>query len=292
MNYRVEYMLITPGQAKSFLELNSHNRKLSTSTVERYAADMASNLWRDNAQPIIFSRDNVLLDGQHRLAAVVKSGMPQRMLVVSDADPSIMDSIDIGKGRSAGDALRLDGVKYYSNVPAVGRLVMAYELKDYTFGKSDRNVQSLLSVPRVATYVREHHDELEQSCVATSPMWSKFGGSSYISASYAILARIDKERVGEFFAAFSSGADLSEFSPIFRLRERLRDNKNSRAKLPPSDFIALIFKAWNLWINGSTCQALSFRKGEAFPVPQSAKTEKPIRTMPLRSKANGVAAHQ
>lgn len=72
MQAKVE--IITPGFAKQLLELNPTNRPLSDHTVQRYARDMRGGRWQPNGQGIILTADGKLLDGQHRLAAIISSG--------------------------------------------------------------------------------------------------------------------------------------------------------------------------------------------------------------------------
>lgn len=77
------WVKVTPEMADELLALNDEkNRRLSRHTVEKYAEDMSSGRWgRTNTNPIgVMVDDNgrivSLLDGQHRLAAVVMSGVP------------------------------------------------------------------------------------------------------------------------------------------------------------------------------------------------------------------------
>lgn len=69
--------VVTPEQAAVYLQTvdASTTRKLSDSQVSRYSADMLQGNWHIS-QPLIFSDSGKLLDGQHRLAAVVKANTP------------------------------------------------------------------------------------------------------------------------------------------------------------------------------------------------------------------------
>jgi hypothetical protein len=96
---------ITPMQAKQYLETNHNNRTLRKSVVAEYACEMVEGNWKLTHQGIAFDLRGNLLDGQHRLAAIVEAGIAVQMLVVrglATQDQLVMD--DHAK-RSASDAL-------------------------------------------------------------------------------------------------------------------------------------------------------------------------------------------
>lgn len=75
---------ITPAMAEKWLATpNTKNRKLRQRTVEAFAADMRRGKWHITHQGIAFDEAGNLLDGQHRLAAIVKSGCTIEMLVTT-----------------------------------------------------------------------------------------------------------------------------------------------------------------------------------------------------------------
>lgn len=105
---------ITPAMAERWLATkNIHNRKLYESTVNAYANDMKKGLWALNNQGIGFDDEGDLIDGQHRLQAIVWSGKTIRMLTVSGLPKNFYDghftqeTIDRGKTRGAGDFFKL-----------------------------------------------------------------------------------------------------------------------------------------------------------------------------------------
>ena len=98
---------ITPKQAEKYLQFNTHNRPLRNSLVMQYAKDMASGNWRLTHQGVAFNCDGTLLDGQHRLSAIVESGATVQMLVARGVDSRNQLVMDDHAKRSAGDALSL-----------------------------------------------------------------------------------------------------------------------------------------------------------------------------------------
>ena len=98
---------ITPLQAAIWLNSNTNNRPLRQSLVTQYAKEMKNATWRLTHQGIAFSGDGVLLDGQHRLAAIVESGVAVTMVVTKGVDAKSQLVMDDHAKRSSGDALSL-----------------------------------------------------------------------------------------------------------------------------------------------------------------------------------------
>lgn len=79
-----EVMDINPLQATQFLLSNTANRKLSKSRVDNLANQMLSDKWEFNGDTIRISVTGVLLDGQHRLSALVKANKTLKFIVVKN----------------------------------------------------------------------------------------------------------------------------------------------------------------------------------------------------------------
>lgn len=98
------FEIVTPDMAQSWLLLNSEkNRKLRRKKVIELADEMYAGAFYPTNQGIGFTVDGDLIDGQHRLSAIVESGMPQKLLVVKGLNPFAFGAIDIGLKRQAGE---------------------------------------------------------------------------------------------------------------------------------------------------------------------------------------------
>lgn len=76
-------MLITPEWAKDILDNhNTHNRHLSQKRVDAYVEAMLQGKWIPYTNDdITFDENGILTNGQHRLHAIVKSGISQKFHV-------------------------------------------------------------------------------------------------------------------------------------------------------------------------------------------------------------------
>jgi hypothetical protein len=107
---------------------------------------------------IVLDEDGHLLDGQHRLAAVLQSGTTQTFIVRFDAPAEAIAVIDAGRARTAADTLRIEGYSYTSLLTAAARLCLLYPYA----GKRAKGitnaevVQYVHDNPDLAKFVHEH----------------------------------------------------------------------------------------------------------------------------------------
>ena len=105
------YQDITPGLASQYLKRNIGNRTLKVKVVNEYAWDMSNGLWNASHQGIAFDEEGNLVDGQHRLNAIIKSGKTIRMQVTLGLNEKAVKSIDTGKSRTYDEAMTILGTK-------------------------------------------------------------------------------------------------------------------------------------------------------------------------------------
>ena len=114
------WVRVTPYMADHLLALNSSkNRRLSMATVRKYAEDMSEGRWgKLNSNPICVVLDKSghiesILDGQHRLAAVIQSGVTIPFEFV-ELDENNFKYLDQGKNRRTTDFIQQPNVKALS----------------------------------------------------------------------------------------------------------------------------------------------------------------------------------
>jgi hypothetical protein len=105
---RTEVMQITPSMADVFLKQNIGNRAVRQGWVNELAGFIESNQWKTSHQGIAFDKGGRLLDGQHRLMAVLKANRPVKMNVTFEADAESFSVMDQGQRRTAADILSVD----------------------------------------------------------------------------------------------------------------------------------------------------------------------------------------
>lgn len=105
----MEVLSVSPELAAQWLTLNTNNRPLSKNAVQQLAAQIQRGEWQLTHQGIAFDEDDVLIDGQHRLAAVVKASRAVPMTVTHGVPRTAFTVMDTGRKRTGRDALALVG---------------------------------------------------------------------------------------------------------------------------------------------------------------------------------------
>ena len=105
---KISVMEITPDLAAEFLKRNTGNRVIRKTAVAQYVDDLRRGNWKLTHQGVAISPNGRLLDGQHRLFAIVQSGVSAQMAVAIDVPEDSYLVMDRGKPRKIRDVLNLD----------------------------------------------------------------------------------------------------------------------------------------------------------------------------------------
>jgi hypothetical protein len=77
---------VTPSLAQTWLDCNEFHRPCCQQYVDYFAEQMKSGQWQHHYHSISFDKNGKLLNGRHRLLAVIQSGQTVQMLVVTDVN--------------------------------------------------------------------------------------------------------------------------------------------------------------------------------------------------------------
>lgn len=247
---------ITPARARAYLRGNSRNRPLSAKHVDYLVAEICSGRWQPNGEAIKFNGDR-LLDGQHRLAAVLKAGKSIRSLVIRGLPSDVFHTLDTGKKRSPADTLSVAGEKSSSRVAAA--LGMVEALSNGWTRCRDR-----MSGARIVELLAEHPGIRDSVTVYQGPR-TLLKPSIAIALHY-LFAQRDRPLADKFFADLRSGSGLCEGDPVFALREKLISGSVGNAQLKEEVIVACTIKAWNALRQGVQIRRLYFKPGaDALP---------------------------
>jgi len=241
-NEKTTKTLITPDVARQFLSMNLHNRPLSESVVARLAAAILRGEWMFNGATIVFGADGVLLDGQHRLAAIAASGVACWSLVVTGVDRAAFSVIDSGGkgGRKTADTLSLDGEKHTTALASALAWVDRY-YTDTVFEMRVRNP----TPQQTQALLRAHPGVRDSVAVFKSAHADRVTGSAVIACHY-LFSLVDKQEADRFILDLASGAGLSAGDPVLTARNILMGDRAANAgRSNAARSFALCVKAWN-----------------------------------------------
>jgi hypothetical protein len=255
-------MTITPEQAKDWLDsANKRNRPLRATHYMALGIDMLEGRWKYNGDAVRFGTDGVLLDGQHRLMACVDAHMPFETDVIFGLDPNVMPTIDIPRVRTAGDVAHLQGVENASQATAIANLLLLHTRHGI------QNFRNSSCRPTKTQITQEVMANPRIALVAGRTGWrsKRLVAPRILGFCHYLFSEQKPDLAERFLVELTEGTNLSKNNPVYLLRERLRTNSASKAKLPPLEIIALFFKAWTAYRDGERIRLLRWSSKESFP---------------------------
>ncbi|CAH2605605.1 conserved protein of unknown function (plasmid) [Rhodovastum atsumiense] len=206
---------ITPDRAEEYLAHNRGNRNIVQSHVAALARDITAGQWMFNAQPICFSRSGRLLNGQHRLSAVLEAGQPIEVLVMRGLPEEAFETYDKQAKKAPVVEGEFEEFGDKALISATAVLLWRRELKP----AGQPNARP------TATEVREvirTHPELMRLRGFARKMTRHGRSSAMLYAAHRILR--DDATLGQVFLdRLETAANLPAGHLILRLRDRLID---------------------------------------------------------------------
>jgi len=254
-------MTVTPAIAAQMLVRNNRNREMVVNHVESIESDLRAGRWVYNGDSIRFDDIGNLLDGQHRLTAVVNAGISIDTLVIWGLPASVMPTVDTGRTRRGRDHLSLAGEEHPVGLAAVLRLVARWNGLDLW-------ARTKLTNSALVAILDTHPTVRESVALAYSPDLDAVGSRSVMGFAHWLFSMKDREAATEFIRSIGRGADLSESDPRFILRRTCRNTTGGRTTDTYQRHLAAYYvKVWNAWRKGVAMQVLKFQPDETFPIP-------------------------
>ena len=259
---QVEVCLITPEKAADLLRANTANRPLKQLHVAFFENQLRRGEMQLTHQGIAISVSGKLLDGQHRLTAIVNTGISAKLLVARNMPDSTFAVLDTGTARLASDVLAIEGLQNTSCLAAGIRLYIYYYENPGVIwsGKISKNATT--------TKIRQEYffdpdnwhwaAKTAQSFV-TSRLVTPGPTAAFLYLAVA-QAKYSKHYLCNFLRQVKEGAGLNHGNPILAFRNRNfngpTDGRVQQSRL--ADFIKL-FNAY------TTGQNLKQFKSQSFP---------------------------
>lgn len=249
-----EVMTIRPQDAAEWLKCNKVNRPLRKSKIRKIAREIREGQWQLNGQAIVIAENEDVLDGQHRLLAVIESGIPIKSLVVYGISQEAFKTMDTGTPRTGADALFL----HYEDLTAT--IVAAMSTAAKWCDRLDRGIVSNggshsheMSNTDIIEYCKQHPsiiqcaENLNNHLREARPMSLGAG-----TALYEMFSRKHGAQADLFMSRLFSGEDLKATDTEYLLRQIFIRDAEKIAKLPMSARIRMVIKGWNWRRRGNT----------------------------------------
>lgn len=197
---------ITPAIAAKMLAKNPNNRNIRPIHVGALANEMASGRWQLTSQGISIDVNGDVVDGQHRLSAIIKSGVTIQCVVARGVDPETLTAYDMGAKRTIADALHLkDGLMNATKCCASSATIIHICF----------NTSIPMSLGMARRVIAEYGQEIQDCVHYVNPF--KPAAKSWLYGSLAFAMRHDKS-VRAFAESFGIGEGLTKGHPALALR--------------------------------------------------------------------------
>lgn len=252
---------VTPEDATRMLEFNQLNRPLNDQHVRRIAAQIKSGKWRFNGDTIKVSAGNDILDGQHRLWAIIEARTPVETIVVHGIEPEAFSTIDtLRKPRSGSDVLALMGVTGpRSTISVALQWLVRYQRKILEAYKAPANRLENSDIEEA--YV--NNKGIARAAERASKLRS-VGIPGINAFFYYLLTNRNPDLAERFMHTMENPSGVGVNDPFFRLRVHLVSSRERRDALVT---IALMIKAANAAFEEREVRNLIWRNQGAQPEP-------------------------
>lgn len=279
---------ITPEVAKDYLFMNRVNRRLQINTVNFYSRQMREGLWRLNGDAIRFAETGLLLDGQHRLMAVLDSEIPLTTWVARGLPTEAQLTMDQQRKRTAGDLLSMIGMARGNQVAAIARFIKRWDEGERSM-RGFSGGQRPMSNAEVVALVQTSEIYLEAAIVASSRGLNGQAPPRALGALWVLMSRVDSQFADAFFLYLASGADLSEGNPILTLRRFWMNLTNPNVRRGGANtalFVMAGVRAWNAWVEGRGLATISYKNSEIpeLLAPGNVRRSGPVNEMMLSAR--------
>lgn len=245
---QVRMMTVTPDMARKWLQFNAGNRKVQKNHIEVIKRDILNGHWMLNAQPICFTEDPVaasndnsapkprLLNGQHRLRAIVAADVPIEVPIAVGIPEEAFATFDTHAKRT----VRRAGNRVDDRVlAAAGKLQW----------KEDNNLPltgtgNTPSTTEIINTLNDHPDMANAFPRARRKGMTEIGSAGVMTYFIYRVTREHAEWGEDFLDGIEHGANLEKDNPILSLRNMA---KGRRGGLSRAETLTMLIEHWETY---------------------------------------------
>lgn len=257
---------VTPETAERWLGKNLQNRNIRPSAVRGYARDMKSGNWHLNGETVKFAPNGTLLDGQHRLHAVIAAGVSVQFLVARGVNPEAMRTVDMGLRRKYADHLKINGISNQATLASLIRRAVMWE-EGYRL-----NTGAIQPTAAEMDEFLAEYPEIEHSAEVARKLASRnLLPASVIGLAHWLFSAIDPD-LATWFVNRIVDEDVPRDHPARVLNRRIVSMRIAGGRVNESEALALTIRAWNAFRAGETPERFQMPRGgltnRSFPEPK------------------------
>lgn len=257
MKLEIKQVLITPEQAEDLLKMNIRNRSVRPKKVNELAEAMKRGEWELSNDAIVISEGNILLNGQHRLMAVIKSGVACPFILFTGAQDSSFDIMDTPAIRRVADVVARKGGKNAVKTEAtITRYINLHADMLNRWETMKRFNNNISATRRELIDLYDKHEKLIEKWVkkvgAIVARGVRLASEAYL-ASLAIFLERDlgheERKIEDYLKALLIDGE-TKHKTILAIRKKLMLHKMKREKIDRHDILRYIIRGWNDFLLG------------------------------------------
>ncbi|GAA2484842.1 MULTISPECIES: hypothetical protein [Actinomycetes] len=268
---------VTPELAEILLSRAVVNRRLDWGQVDFLADSIIRDEWQLTHQGIALDGPldtGRLLDGQHRLNAIIKAGISVWIYVFEGLPETAFPVLDTGKRRSGVDTLSSTGEKYLPLLHSTIRHVLLFKNMPDSSWSGNR---ARIANGRILAAYNEDSD-MYREAVAMGRALSKHVFASQTGAAVGYFVTTEAApavKVDSWIDGLTSGANLEIGDPrlaLIKVPHMKRRGRKRRYTM--REQVAIYIKAWNAWVQEEKIENLRLKKTEEMPIPVEVKFDR------------------
>ena len=255
---KVEVKQIDSTIAKGLLLKNTNNRSFNRQTVYNYSNMMKNGLWKANGESIIIDKNGVVKDGQHRMMAIIQSETIHTMVLVTDVNPDVMDTIDTGRNRNLRDILKLEGFASSaikaSHIKSMIKIDRGIDNIYNRHGGNTGSVKFYVSNSEGLEYGLQNKQNLDQFTKEVNKVYDKskkIMPQKLLGKVLYLLAGFEYKDIHIEFIKSLAGLIYQQGTAASYVYDSVYKAKQSKSPLTEMWIIKATIKAWNIYVNGN-----------------------------------------
>lgn len=237
---------LTVDRAEVLWAVNEENRNLSPACLADICRDIRNKAYRLNGETVVVSSGGLLNDGQHRVRAVIETGIPIRTFMVFGVDRDSRRTLDTGRARTTGNFISMEGGKHANRASQVAFWLLMHRLGLFEQNGTQKGIPTK---SEVIAYWFQNAETIEEAInVVRIKNALEMRSSGPLATAFVLISRVNPNGAREFFSKLCEGGGYEIGSPIHRLRSRIIEMQGAR--LRPGQKIGLIIRGWNAHCRG------------------------------------------
>lgn len=236
------------------------NRKIREANIERIAKDMLTGRWFcDSGEDLLIDQKGFLIQGQHRLEALIRTGLTFPFGIKFGMRRNAMDVLDSAMTRMGVGEYERSGGKYGS--------VLARYTK-FREGYVDGVGPTFPRFSKLELLEHMHKYSAEFNKIMDLIPKNRFDGFPLPlrAFTYYLCSQVSSKDAKLFIDKMVLGDSLSANCPILRMRGKLAEGVPGQQNDKEFNSLQQLIQTWNLWREGKPAQRLV--ASSKYPAPK------------------------